>query len=97
MGLIYIDLFLILIFKRDMIVWLASYPKSGNTLIRALLASYFYSKNGEFNFNLIKNITQFPSNSIFHKLGIDIKNEKEVIKNYIRAQESINQKNSIHF
>ena len=80
-----------------MIIWLASYPKSGNTLVRALLASYFYSKNGEFNFNLIKNITQFPNYDIFHKLGIDTKNEKEVMKNYIRAQESINQKNSIHF
>ncbi len=80
-----------------MIIWLASYPKSGNTLIRALLSSYFFTQDGLFNFNLIKNITQFPSSSIFHKLGIDIKNEKEVIKNYIKAQESINKKNSINF
>ena len=43
-----------------MIIWLASYPKSGNTLIRALLASYFFTQNGLFNFNLIRNISQFP-------------------------------------
>ena len=80
-----------------MIIWLASYPKSGNTLIRALLASYFFSKNGVFDFNLIKNITQFPNATIFQKLGIDIKNQKEVIKNYVKVQESINKMNSINF
>ena len=36
-----------------MIVWLASYPKSGNTLVRSLLSSYIFSKDGNFNFNLL--------------------------------------------
>ena len=80
-----------------MFIWLASYPKSGNTLIRALLASHFFSKDGIFNFEIIKNIKQFPDSRLFENLGIDINNEKEVLKNYIRAQESINQKNSIQF
>ena len=80
-----------------MFIWLASYPKSGNTLIRALLASHFFSKDGFFNFEIIKNIKQFPDSRLFENLGIDISNEKEVLKNYIRAQESINQKNSIQF
>ena len=35
--------------------WLASYPKSGNTWVRALLCAYFYSKSGNFNFNLLNN------------------------------------------
>ena len=78
-----------------MFIWLASYPKSGNTLLRALLGSYFFSKDGIFNFEIIKNIKQFPHSGVFENLGIDINNEKEVLKNYIRAQESINQKNSI--
>jgi len=80
-----------------MFIWLASYPKSGNTLIRALLASHFFSIDGFFNFEIIKNIKQFPDSRLFENLGIDISNEKEVLKNYIRAQESINQKNSIQF
>ena len=80
-----------------MFIWIASYPKSGNTLVRAMLSSYFFSKDGKFNFELIKNIKQFPYIGIFEKLGINIKDEKEILKNYIKAQESINQKNSIQF
>ena len=44
-----------------MIVWIASYPKSGNTYVRSFLSSYYYSKHGEFDFNLLLNIKQFPS------------------------------------
>ena len=80
-----------------MFIWLASYPKSGNTLVRSLLVSYFFSKDGNFNFDLIKNIKQFPTIELFESLGIDIKNQKEVIKNYIKVQDSINQKNIIQF
>ena len=80
-----------------MFIWLASYPKSGNTLARALLAAYFFSEDGIFNFDLIKNIKQFPHYGIFKKLGINVKNEKEVVKNYIKAQEFINQKDSVQF
>ena len=80
-----------------MFIWLASYPKSGNTLVRSLLASYFFSKDGIYNFDLIKNIKQFPNIELFKLLGVDIKNQKEVIKNYIKVQDSINQKNIIQF
>jgi hypothetical protein len=48
-----------------MIVWLASYPKSGNTFVRSMLASYFFSKDGSYDFSLIKNIKQFPHGGIF--------------------------------
>ena len=34
-----------------MIIWIASYPKSGNTYLRSFLASYYYSDDGKFNFN----------------------------------------------
>jgi len=80
-----------------MFVWLASYPKSGNTLVRSLLAAYFFSKNGIHSFDLIKNIKQFPDVSLFERLGVNIKDEKEVIKNYIKVQESINKKNEVQF
>ena len=80
-----------------MIVWLASYPKSGNTFVRSMLASYFFSKDGSYDFNLIKNIKQFPHGGLFQKLGIDINNQSEVIKNYIRVQDIINKSRSIQF
>ena len=60
-----------------MFVWITSYPKSGNTLIRSMLASYFFSSDGIFNFDLIQNIKQFPSTELFTKNGIDINNENE--------------------
>jgi len=80
-----------------MIVWLASYPKSGNTFVRSMLASYFFSKDGSYDFSLIKNIKQFPHGGLFQKLGIDINNQSEVIKNYIRDQDIINKSGSIQF
>ena len=32
---------------KIMILWVASYPKSGNTWIRALISTYFYSNEGQ--------------------------------------------------
>ena len=80
-----------------MIVWLASYPKSGNTLLRSMLSAYFFSTDGIYNFDLIKNIKQFPNIALFENLDIDSSNEEEVIKNYIKVQEIFNKKNSVQF
>ena len=80
-----------------MILWLASYPKSGNTFLRSLLASYFYTKDGNFNFDLLKKIKQFPVNENFTQIGIDIKNKYLVAENYIKAQEEINKSKKLTF
>ena len=80
-----------------MFIWLASYPKSGNTLLRSMLAAYFFSEDGIYDFGLIKNIKQFPNITLFENLGIDIRNEEEVVKNYIRVQENFNNKQSVQF
>jgi len=73
-----------------MIIWLASYPKSGNTLIRSMLSSYFFSKDGIYNFDLINNIKQFPSLKLFENLKIDPNNNNEIIQNYINVQNQFN-------
>ena len=44
-----------------MIIWIASYPKSGNTYLRSFISSYYFSKKGKFDFDLLLNILQFPS------------------------------------
>ena len=80
-----------------MFIWLASYPKSGNTLVRAMLASYFFSSNGNFNFDLLINIRQFPANHFFKKFGININDDNEILKNYIEVQSRINNKSSVQF
>lgn len=73
-----------------MIIWLASYPKSGNTLLRSMLSSYYFSKDGKFEFKLLKNIHQFPNISLFKNLNINTDDELEVVKNYIKVQQIIN-------
>ena len=73
-----------------MIVWLASYPKSGNTILRSILSSYLFTKDGVFNLEVLKNINQFPDAGLFLNQGIDISDDLEVVKNYIKVQEKIN-------
>ena len=41
------------------IIWIASYPKSGNTLVRAILASLFFTKDGIFSFEILNKIQLF--------------------------------------
>ncbi len=77
-----------------MIFWLASYPKSGNTLIRSMLSAYLFSEDGKFEFSLLKNIKKFPDFGVFRNLGIDTSNEKEVVKKYIYVQQEINKRDS---
>ena len=66
-----------------MIIWLSSYPKSGNTYIRSFLSAYYFSKDGNFNFNLLLNINQFPGIH-FSKNKMDSK--LEASKNWILNQ-----------
>ena len=80
-----------------MIIWLASYPKSGNTLLRSILASYLFSNDGNLKLDYIYKIRQFPSIDDFQKLKIDLSNEKEVFQNFIEAQKIINKDKKIKF
>jgi len=82
-----------------MIIWLASYPKSGNTLLRSMLSAYFFTEDGKFNFDIIKNINQFPDLNLFENHGVDTSNQMEIVKNYINVQKKINEKdkNSVRF
>ena len=73
-----------------MIIWLASYPKSGNTWVRSILAALLYSSDGAFNFDLIKRIPQFPKKEVFKDLVKDFSNFNEIKKNWITVQEKIN-------
>ena len=79
-----------------MIFWIASYPKSGNTWLRALLSSYFYSENGVFNQNLLKNIAQFPEKRYFGEFNYDAKIVTDTSKFWIKAQEKINLNNKLN-
>ena len=73
-----------------MIIWLASYPKRGNTFLRSLLTSYLLTEDGKFDEKKLKEINQFPNLSLFKNIGIDTSDDLEIVKNYIKAQEKIN-------
>ena len=73
-----------------MIIWCASYPKSGNTWIRAIITSLIYSEDGIFNFNLLKKVGQFPRRDHFKELTDDFTDLNNLSKYWITAQEKIN-------
>jgi len=72
-----------------MIIWIASYPKSGNTWIRSLLTSYLYTDNGIFNFELLGKISQFPSKLHLEPFLKDFTDIKKISNYWIAAQERI--------
>ena len=77
-----------------MIIWLASYPKSGNTWVRSFLSAYYYSSDGKFTFELLKKIKQFPSKEFFDQklLSVD-----EASENWLIAQKKIKDRKKICF
>ena len=80
-----------------MIIWLASYPKSGNTWVRIFLSSLLYSKDKiDVDINKVQ-ITQFPLKNQFTNLVKDFLNLDEVTNNCLTAQDRINVDNKIKF
>ena len=77
-----------------MIIWLASYPKCGNTWVRSFLSAYYFSKNGEFNFDLLKNIKQFPSVDFFPD---KLNSVEEASANWLSAQKKMKQTKRVFF
>ena len=80
-----------------MIFWIASYPKSGNTWLRALISAYYYSKDGNFSELLIKNIGQFPEKKYFKDFDYNKNIITDTTRFWIKAQEKINQDNKLKF
>ena len=80
-----------------MIFWIASYPKSGNTWLRTLISSYYYSKDGIFYKDLIQKIGQFPEKRHFESFKYDSKSVISTTNFWIKAQEKINQDKKLKF
>lgn len=77
-----------------MIIWIASYPKSGNTYIRSFLSAYFFTKSGEFDFKLLKSIEQFPDKQFFNNF---VKNIDEASKNWLPLQRDLIKSKKVRF
>ena len=78
-----------------MIIWLASYPKSGNTWIRSFLTTIMYSEDGKNEFRHLNKIKQFPALTQVKKYISDYKNIDQLSKSWITAQQTINIDNKI--
>ena len=82
-----------------MILWLASYPKSGNTFVRALLSNYLNDENID-AFTKMKGIQSFPKKNSFEGIVNEdlIKKDKyQLFKYFLSAQRKINENNKLNF
>ena len=78
-----------------MIIWLASYPKSGNTWIRSFLASLLFNKNNKADLDGISNIPQYPLRSHFKNLVNNIGFDGSGHHIFKKEKFSFNQNNSL--
>jgi hypothetical protein len=83
------------------ILWIASYPKSGNTLMRAIISSLVYTEDGVFDFDLFKKISLLDTNPFYDfvkNLNIDdynnLNNLKISSKYWKTAQQKFEEKTS---
>ena len=79
-----------------MIIWLASYPKSGNTWVRVFLNSLFYTDNNESDINNLS-IGQFPNRKHFKDITKNMDDINEFSKHCINAQSKLNLSNQTIF
>ena len=80
-----------------MIFWIASYPKSGNTWIRTLISSYYYTEDGIFKESKIHNIDQFPQKKYFKDFKYDKTIVNDTARLWLKAQKKINLDKKLRF
>ena len=73
-----------------MIVWLASYPKSGNTWLRAFITSLLSKSTGENSLENMRAIRAYPLTDDFYNLLDDFSDFKKIAKNWETSQNIIN-------
>ena len=74
------------------IVWIASYPKSGNTWMRYLLGNYFFNQNNNFNVDIISNLKKFHlDDKLFNSNSLEglKQNPYDVSKYWIKSQKNL--------
>ena len=81
------------------IFWIASYPKSGNTWMRAIISSLFFTSNGKFTFNYLGYIQSFDLDKRFKfvkkinkKEYKDLDKLEILAKYWLESQKNLNKK-----
>ena len=76
-----------------MIIWIASYPKSGNTWIRSFLTAYYFCEHGIYDINKLNYIQDYPNKQFFKN---EVK-EGEIHKHWDESQKAIVNEKKIKF
>ena len=76
-----------------MIVWIASYPKSGNTWVRSFLTAYYFCEDGIFDIQKLSIIQDYPNKQFFN---VEVK-EGEIYKHWEESQQRIRDSKKIKF
>ena len=64
-----------------MIIWLASYPKSGNTWVRSIVSALAYSSDGNFKMNMLFKYNNFQEFHNFKNIDDNI-DDINIIKKF---------------
>ncbi len=80
-----------------MIIWLSSYPKSGNTWLRFFIISLLIGRKTKLNLNHLKAINTYPHVDQFKNLISNYLDLGEVAKNWITSQEKVNSDKTLRF
>ena len=84
-----------------MIIWLASYPKSGNTWLRMFLRAYFLPEGNKFSINTKGNqdfeSSTFPNVKLLKSSKVDHSKFENIIKNWLSLQDYLNLNGKINF
>ena len=81
-----------------MIIWLASYPKNGNTWLRSLISAYYYTKDGNFlGDRHLQNIDQFPAKKYLKNFDYNLTIPGDTPRFWVSAQKKINEDRKIRF
>ena len=80
-----------------MIIWLASYPKSGITWLRFYILSLLMGKKTDLNLNHLKAIMAYPHSTHFQGLISNLFDIDDIAKNWIASQKKVNTSKQFRF
>ena len=73
-----------------MIIWIASYPKSGNTWLRSFITSLLYKDDNSNMLDKLRQIHAYPLRKDFYNLLDDFDDFEEISKNWEKSQSILN-------
>jgi len=76
-----------------MIIWIASYPKSGNTWVRSFIIAYYFCENGNFDINKLNLIQDYPNKQFFEETV----KKGEIHKHWDSSQKNICNEKKVKF